>query len=163
MKAVVQRVARAQVTVVEDDGRACVSGAIGPGALVLVCVLRGDGPDQAASLARRVAEFRYFTDEAGKMNRSALELGRPLLVVSQFTLAADGRKGRRPSFDRAAPPEEARVLYEAFVAALRGLGLAVETGVFAASMQVELVNDGPVTFVLEEPVGEGSTAPSRSV
>lgn len=151
MKAVVQRVTRASVTVVAEDGTSSVSGSIGAGMLVLVCVLRGDGPAEAAALAERIAQFRFFRDEAGRMNRSALDLSLAALVVSQFTLAADGRKGRRPSFDRAAPPEEARGLYEAFVAELRRHGLRVETGVFAASMQVELVNDGPVTFVLEEP------------
>lgn len=151
MKALLQRVSRAAVTVVEDDGSTHVVGRIDAGVLVLLCVLRGDGPTQVEALAQRVAQFRFFADEEGKMNRSALDLGRAVLVVSQFTLAADGRKGRRPSFDRAAPPAEAEVLYEAFVAALRGLGLRVETGRFAASMQVELVNDGPVTFLLEEP------------
>ena len=151
MKAVVQRVGRAEVRV---DGESV--GSIGRGALVLLGVLDGDDEGDADRLAARIARFRYFPDDAGRMNRSALDLAEEkisveLLVVSQFTLAADGRKGRRPSFDRAAPPDVARVLYERFCAALRGFGLVVETGRFGALMEVELVNDGPVTFVLEEP------------
>ena len=109
MKAVVQRVARASV---EVDGRAV--GTIGAGFLVLLGVMRGDGQREARELAGRIARFRFFADEAGKMNLSALDLGRGALVVSQFTLAADGRKGRRPSFDRAAAPEVAEPLYEHF-------------------------------------------------
>lgn len=145
MKCVVQRTSRARVVV---DGE--VVGEVGRGMLVLVCALKGDTEVEARALAAKVAQFRFFPDEADKMNLSALDLGLPSLVVSQFTLAADGRAGRRPSFDAAAPPERARELVEAFVAALRGLGLAVETGRFGARMEVELVNDGPVTFVLEE-------------
>ena len=146
MKCVVQRVSRARVVV---DG--AVVGEIGPGALVLLCVMRGDGEREAGALAEKVARFRFFTDALGKMNLSALDLGRPVLVVSQFTLAADGRAGRRPSFDAAAPPDEARALCARFQTALEGLGLAVQTGRFGAHMDVESVNDGPVTFVLEEP------------
>jgi len=146
MKAVVQRVSRACVRV---DG--CVVGEIGAGTLVLLGVLRGDGPREARRLAERIARFRFFRDEQGRMNCSALELGRQVLVVSQFTLAADGRKGRRPSFDKAASPDLAEPLYEAFVAVLRELGLDTRTGRFGALMEVELVGDGPVTFVLEEP------------
>jgi D-tyrosyl-tRNA(Tyr) deacylase len=126
-------------------------GEIGAGALVLLGVLQGDGPGETQKLAERIARFRFFRDDDGRMNRSALDLGRQVLVVSQFTLAADGRKGRRPSFDKAAPPDEAEPLYEAFVAALRELGLDAETGRFGAMMEVELVGDGPVTFALEEP------------
>lgn len=144
MKCVIQRVSRAQVVVEKER-----VGAIGPGMLVLVCVMRGDGAAEARALAEKVAQFRFFTDEAGKMNRSAIDLGREVLVVSQFTLAADGHAGRRPSFDLAAPPDEARTLCDAFVAALRELGLRVQTGRFGAHMDVELVNDGPVTFALE--------------
>ncbi len=145
MKAVVQRVNRAAVHV---DGE-CV-GSTGPGMLVYLGVMVGDGPAQAAALAARIARFRFFVDERGRMGRSIEEAGGGALVVSQFTLAADGRKGRRPSFDRAAPPEEARALYERFVTALAGAGIPTETGRFGAMMQVEAVVDGPVTFVLEE-------------
>lgn len=146
MKAVVQRVTRACVRV---DGE--VVGEIGPGALVLLGVLRGDSEREAERLAERIARFRFFSDAEGKMNLSVLDVGGAALVVSQFTLAADGRKGRRPSFDRAAPPDEARALYRAFVAALEALGLPCATGRFGAAMAVELINDGPVTFSLDEP------------
>jgi D-tyrosyl-tRNA(Tyr) deacylase len=146
VRAVVQRVARAAVRV---DGETV--GEIGAGMLVLLGVLEGDGEGEAARLAERVARFRFFPDAEGRMNLSALDLGLEALVVSQFTLAADGRRGRRPSFDRAAPPEEAEPLYEAFVRRLRELGLGCATGRFRAAMEVELVNDGPVTFVLDEP------------
>jgi len=144
VKAVVQRVERAAVRV---DGEEVAR--IDAGMLVLLGVMRGDGPRQAEELAERVARFRFFRDEEGRMNLSALDVGGEALVVSQFTLAADGRKGRRPSFDRAAPPAEAEALYEHFVRRLRELGLACGTGRFGAMMSVELVNDGPVTFVLE--------------
>ncbi|MEM1451715.1 MAG: D-aminoacyl-tRNA deacylase [Planctomycetota bacterium] len=152
MKAVLQRVRRAQVRV---DGEPV--GTIGQGAVVLLGVLSGDAPDDARRLAGRIARFRYYADDEGRMNRSALDLAEAgeevaLLVVSQFTLAADGRKGRRPSFDRAAAPDVANELYELFCDALRELGVRVETGRFRAMMEVELVNDGPVTFVLEESV-----------
>ncbi len=144
MKAVLQRVTRAAVRV---DGAPV--GEIGAGVLVLLGVLKGDTAKECDELALKVAQFRFFQDEQGKMNLSALDLRRAVLVVSQFTLAADGSSGRRPSFDRAAPPAEAEPLYERFVAQLRALGLEVATGKFGAMMQVELVNDGPVTFVLE--------------
>ncbi|MCA8981985.1 MAG: D-tyrosyl-tRNA(Tyr) deacylase [Planctomycetes bacterium] len=146
MKAVVQRVSRAAVRV---DG--AVVGSCGPGALVLLGVMKGDAEGEAERLADRVARFRFFRDAEGRMNESLLDQGGEVLVVSQFTLAADGRKGRRPSFDRAAPPALAEELYEHFVGRLRSLGLRVETGVFGAMMEVELTNDGPVTFLLEEP------------
>lgn len=151
MKAVLQRVRRAEVRV---DGE--VVGAVGRGALVLLGVLDGDTEGDADRLAAKIARFRYFRDDAGRMNRSALDLVADgddvgLLVVSQFTLAADGRKGRRPSFDRAAPPEIAEPLYGRFCDALRELGLDVATGRFGAMMDVELLNDGPVTFVLDQP------------
>jgi D-tyrosyl-tRNA(Tyr) deacylase len=145
VKAVVQRVSRATVVV---DGIAIAS--IGPGFLVLLGVMRGDGEREVQRLAEKIARFRFFPDGQGKMNVSALERGLEALVVSQFTLAADGRRGRRPSFDSAAPPEEAEPLYECFVAALRGLGLSTRSGRFGARMEVALVNDGPVTFALEE-------------
>jgi D-tyrosyl-tRNA(Tyr) deacylase len=145
MRAVVQRVSSASVRV---DGE--LIGAVGRGALVLLGVLKGDGEREAVQLAEKVAGFRYFADDEGRMNLAAAEVGGALLVVSQFTLAADGRKGRRPSFDRAAEPARAQELYERFVAHLLALGLSVETGRFGAMMEVELVNEGPVTFVLDE-------------
>ena len=146
VKVVLQRVSRAQVRVEAD-----VVGEIGPGMLVLLGVMRGDGAQQVRRLAGKVAGLRCFPDEHGRMNRAAAEVGAAALVVSQFTLAADGRRGRRPSFDAAAPPGEAEALYEAFVRALAAAGLVTATGRFGARMEVELVNDGPVTFVLEEP------------
>jgi len=146
MRAVVQRVSSASVRV---DGE--VVGAVERGALVLLGVLKDDGECEATQLAEKVAGFRYFSDDEGRMNLAAGDVGGALLVVSQFTLAADGRKGRRPSFDKAAEPLRAEELYELFVAHLRGLGLIVETGRFGAMMEVGLVNDGPVTFVLDEP------------
>jgi D-tyrosyl-tRNA(Tyr) deacylase len=146
MKAIVQRVARASVRVGAEE-----VGAIGSGMLVLLGILEGDSEAEAQRFAEKIARFRFFPDEAGKMNRSALDVGGSVLVVSQFTLAADGRSGHRPSFDDAADPAIAEQLYERFVDAMRALGLDVETGRFGARMQVELVNDGPVTFALEEP------------
>jgi D-tyrosyl-tRNA(Tyr) deacylase len=162
MRGVVQRVARAEVVV---DGRTV--GRIERGFVVLLGVLAGDGPAEAARLAEKIAEFRFFPLGERSMERSALAAraaGEDLraLVVSQFTLAADGRKGRRPSFDRAARPEVAEPLYEAFVARLRALGLPTEAGVFGAHMDVALVNDGPVTFVLDElPAGARPDPPTR--
>lgn len=145
MRAVVQRVTRARVV---SEGREL--GAIGAGMLVLLGVLRGDGDAEALALARKVAGFRFFRDDADRMNRAAAEVGGAVLVVSQFTLAADGKRGRRPSFDRAAEPALAERLYELFVEEVRACGLHVATGRFGARMEVELVNDGPVTFVLDE-------------
>ncbi|MBL6757272.1 MAG: D-tyrosyl-tRNA(Tyr) deacylase [Planctomycetes bacterium] len=151
MRVVLQRTERAAVRV---EGE--VVGAIGGGVLVLLGVLQGDGPEDVDRLATKVAQFRIFSDAEGRMNRSMLDLlgaGEEVgaLVVSQFTLAADGRKGRRPSFDRAAAPEVAEPLYQRFCRALRDQGLPVETGVFGASMAIEIVNDGPATFVLDHP------------
>ncbi|MGO8971277.1 MAG: D-aminoacyl-tRNA deacylase [Myxococcaceae bacterium] len=144
MRALLQRVTEARVRV---DG--AVVGAIGKGLLVLLGVGQKDTEGEAAWLADRVAGVRLFQDEAGKMNLSLLETHRTALVVSQFTLYADTRKGRRPSFTPAAPPEEASRLYGLFCTSLGGLGVTVERGVFGASMQVALVNDGPVTVLLE--------------
>jgi D-tyrosyl-tRNA(Tyr) deacylase len=149
MCAVVQRVREARVTV-EDR----VTGAIGRGLLVFLGVERGDGPPDVAYVAAKVRDLRIFADDGGddgrvRMNRSVADVAGGVLVVSQFTLAADCRSGRRPSFDAAAPPELARPLYEAVVADLRAGGLAVETGEFQADMQVALVNDGPVTILLD--------------
>lgn len=146
MRLVIQRVSSARVTVGSEE-----VGAVGRGLLVLVGVERGDGPAQAAAAARKLAGLRLFEDEAGRMNLSTAEVGGAFLVVSQFTLAGSLERGRRPSFDGAAPPEVAEPLVEALVAALRAEGLPVATGRFRARMAVELVNDGPVTFVLEVP------------
>lgn len=146
MKAVVQRVTRASVT---SEGE--LLGRIERGVLILLGVLEGDGEEEADALARNVATFRVFPDERQRMGRSLLDVQGEALVVSQFTLAADGRKGRRPSFDRAARPERAEPLVTRFVARLQGLGVSTQTGRFGAMMAVELVNDGPVTFVLEAP------------
>jgi D-tyrosyl-tRNA(Tyr) deacylase len=144
MRALVQRVSEASVTV--EGARV---GAIGPGLLVLLGVGQGDVDADAAWLADRVAGLRIFADEAGKMNRSLLDTHRAALVVSQFTLYADTRKGRRPSFIGAAAPDEANRLYRGFCGELERLGVQVAEGVFAADMQVALVNDGPVTLPLD--------------
>jgi len=144
VRAVIQRVGRASVAV---EGR--VAGEIGAGVLVLLGVGRTDNPESAAYLAEKIANLRIFSDEAGKMNLSLLDVSGAALVVSQFTLYADTRGGRRPSYIQAAAPEEANRLYEEFVSAMRTLGVRVETGVFQAHMQVELVNDGPVTILLD--------------
>jgi D-tyrosyl-tRNA(Tyr) deacylase len=146
MKSVIQRVSRAKV---EVDG--VVAGEIGAGLLVLLGAARGDTPADADFLAEKILNLRIFPDDAGKMNRSLLDTGGSLLVVSQFTLYGDCRKGRRPSFDQAAPPEEARTLYEYFLSAVRRLCPRVETGVFQAHMEVSLKNDGPVTLIVESP------------
>ena len=144
MRAVVQRVTRASVTV---EGETV--GAIERGLMVLLGVATGDTQRDAAYLADKTAALRIFEDDAGKMNRAVGDIGGRLLVVSQFTLLGDCRKGRRPGFSAAAPPELADQLYREYVAALKSQGLAVATGVFQADMQVELVNDGPVTFLLD--------------
>jgi D-aminoacyl-tRNA deacylase len=140
VRAVVQRVAHA---------RATPGGQIGPGLCVLLGVAEGDDAATAERLAGKVARLRVFADDEGKFDRSLLDTGGDALVVSQFTLIADTRKGNRPSFTGAAAPEAAEALYLRFASALRDLGVPVETGVFGAHMQVELVNDGPVTIVLE--------------
>jgi D-tyrosyl-tRNA(Tyr) deacylase len=144
MRAVLQRVTRAAVVV---EGEAV--GAIGPGLLVLLGVARDDGSDQARRLADKTAGLRIFADSEGQFNRSLLESGGEALVVSQFTLLADTRRGRRPSFIDAAQPEDAAPLVDAYVEALRALGLRVATGRFGAMMRVDLENDGPVTLVLD--------------
>src|SRR5262249_18571174 len=144
MRAVVQRVIRASVAV-----NGATVGEIGPGLMVLLGVTRPDTPRVASFLADKILNLRIFSDEAGKMNRSLVDTGGALLVVSQFTLYGDTRKGRRPSFDQAAPAEQARALYEEFVAAVRRNGVRVETGTFQAQMAVSLVNDGPVTLIVE--------------
>jgi len=144
MRAVIQRVSQASVTV---DG--ALVGAVERGLLVLLGVGLGDGPRESALLAEKIANLRIFADHEGRFNRSVQEAGGGVLVVSQFTLYADTRRGRRPSFAGAAPPELAAPLVEDFVAALRAQGLAVATGVFGAQMQVSLINDGPVTITLD--------------
>lgn len=144
MKAVIQRVSKARVDV---EGKTV--GRIGRGILVLLGVEKGDGERDADRLADKIVNLRIFEDEAGKMNLALRDVGGAILAVSQFTLAGNCAKGRRPSFDGAAPPVEANRLYEYFVAGARALGVPVETGVFQAMMEVSLVNDGPVTFILE--------------
>jgi D-tyrosyl-tRNA(Tyr) deacylase len=144
MRAVVQRVSRAQVTV---DGE--ITGEIGPGLLVLVGVGRDDTETDAVYLAEKIAGLRVFEDQAGKMNLGVHEIGGSVLAVSQFTLYGDVRRGKRPSFDAAAAPETARALYEFFVERIRTEGLRCETGRFQATMKVELVNEGPVTILLD--------------
>ena len=143
MQALIQRVSEARVTV---DGR--VTGAIGPGLLVLLCAERGDDESVADRLLAKLLKLRIFSDAAGKMNLSVQDVGGGLLIVSQFTLAADTAGGNRPSFTNAAPPELGRHLYEHFVAQARAAHPEVATGEFAADMQVALVNDGPVTIPL---------------
>lgn len=144
MRAVVQRVSRARVTVKE-----WTCGEIGHGLLVLLGVGKGDSEADATYLAEKIAGLRVFEDEDGKMNRGVKDVAGSVLAVSQFTLYGDVRKGKRPSFDGAAPPEEARRLYEFFVDRMREAGLRCETGRFQEMMQVELVNEGPVTILLD--------------
>jgi len=144
MRAVVQRVSRAAVRV---EGRTV--GEVGRGLLVLLGVASGDGDDAARFMADKLAALRIFEDADGKMNRSVADAGGGLLVVSQFTLLGDARKGNRPGFSAAAPPEAANALYERVCALLREKGLPVAQGVFRAQMEVELVNDGPVTILLD--------------
>ena len=144
MKAVIQRVRRASVTV-----EGTVRGTIDGGLLVLLGVAKGDNERAADYLADKITGLRIFPDAGGKMNLSLMEAGGAMLVVSQFTLYGDCRKGRRPSFDGAAPPEEARRLYEHFVERIRAASVRVETGVFQAHMDVDLLNDGPVTLIVE--------------
>jgi D-tyrosyl-tRNA(Tyr) deacylase len=144
MKLLLQRVSEARVTVGTE-----VVGEIGPGLLVLFCAEAGDVAAQAEAFARKVAKLRIFADEAGKMNRSVRQAGGAVLVVSQFTLCADTRRGNRPGFSGAAPPERAQALCELFAATLAAEGLAVSTGRFGAEMAVRLTNDGPVTIWLD--------------
>ena len=144
MRAVVQRVSHAKVTVDNE-----VTGSIEGGLLVFLGVSKEDSQAQADYLAVKIAGLRIFEDEEGKMNRAVSEAGGAVLVVSQFTLYGDVRRGKRPSFDEAAPPKQAEELYQYFVQALRRKGLRCETGRFQAMMQVDLVNDGPVTILLD--------------
>lgn len=148
MKMVIQRVSRAEVRV---DGE--VVGRVGAGLAVLVGLERGDGVQQLERAARRLATLRVFSDEEGRMNRGLDEIGGSVLAVSQFTLAGSIRKGRRPSFDHALPGDAAEPLFERFLELVRAEGVTVETGVFGALMDVELVNDGPVTLIWEDAPG----------
>jgi D-tyrosyl-tRNA(Tyr) deacylase len=149
VRAVVQRVARARVTVGGET-----VGDIGPGLAVLVGTARGDGPADARALAAKLAGLRLFADTEGRMNLSVLEIGGEVLVVSQFTLLADLSRGRRPSFTGAGAPDEAEPLVDTVVSELRRLGLSCATGRFGAHMEVDLVNDGPVTLVVEVTAGK---------
>jgi D-tyrosyl-tRNA(Tyr) deacylase len=144
MRAVVQRVSRARVVIEGAE-----YSRIGAGALVLLGVEKDDSVDDARALARRIVELRIFEDDAGKMNRAVGDIGGSVLAVSQFTLLGDSRKGRRPSFDHAAQATVARELYQCFVNEIDALGVPVATGVFQAMMDVELINQGPVTFILD--------------
>lgn len=148
MRAVVQRVSRAKVTI-----NGWTAGEIGMGLLVLLGVGQADTEGDATYLAEKIAALRIFDDGDGKMNRSVLDVGGSVLAVSQFTLYGDVRRGKRPSFDAAAPPEPARRLYELFVERIRAAGLRCETGRFQEMMQVELVNEGPVTILLDSGKG----------
>ncbi len=144
MKAVIQRVTSASVTI---GGQ--IAGQIGRGILILLGVEKNDSEAQACWLVEKIVDLRIFSDKDGKMNLSVKDIGGSLLVVSQFTLAGNCSKGKRPSFDTAAPAEDGKRLYDCFVAAAKCCGVPVETGVFQADMQVALTNDGPVTFILE--------------
>ena len=144
MRALLQRVTEASVRVDGD-----VIGQCGPGLLILVCAMQGDTRAEAERLAAKIAKLRIFTDEAGKMNLNVTQAGNAALVISQFTLAADTKRGNRPGFSYAARPAEGEALYLAFAEALRSNGLGVETGRFGADMKVSLINDGPVTIWLD--------------
>ena len=149
MRAVIQRVKHARVTV---DGE--ITGEIGMGLLVLLGIAKTDDEKHADYLADKIVGLRIFADEAGKMNRNVIEVSGELLIVSQFTLYGDCRKGRRPSFDLAAPPPQAKALYDYFIEAARRASVPVHTGMFQAMMQVQLVNDGPVTIIIESAAKE---------
>jgi D-tyrosyl-tRNA(Tyr) deacylase len=151
MKAVIQRVTSASVVV---DGK--MIGRIGGGLVVLLGVARGDDESDSRYLIEKIGTLRIFSDELGKMNRSLVDLGGSVLLVSQFTLLGRTSNGRRPSFDAAAPPDVARRLYEQMATDLRAQGITVETGVFGAHMEVHLVNDGPVTFMLDSRQSPGA-------
>ncbi len=144
MRVLIQRVREASVAVAGK-----VIGETGPGLLILVCAMQGDTAADADKMARKVAALRIFSDDAGRMNLSLRDTGGGALVVSQFTLAADTRRGNRPGFSSAAAPDEGRALYERFAAALAGQGIATQTGEFGADMAVSLVNDGPVTIWID--------------
>ena len=144
MRCLIQRTSGAGVEIADR-----IAGEIGKGLVILVCAMRNDAEANAVQLAKKVANLRIFADDAGKMNRSLIDIGGQALVVSQFTLAADTSRGNRPGFSAAADPERGNKLYEQFCAELRGYGIPVETGEFGADMKVNLTNDGPVTIWLE--------------
>ena len=144
MRALIQRVTQASVTV---DGK--VIGEIGKGMLILICAMQGDDAAKSAQLAAKISKLRIFTDEAGKMNRSLVDVGGEALIVSQFTLAADTSRGNRPGFSAAASPDEGRALYEQFTRDMQALGITTANGQFGADMAVSLINDGPVTIWLD--------------
>jgi len=146
VRAVVQRVSHASVSV-----DSATVGKIGPGLLVLLAAAHGDGPEQVRWMADKIVGLRIFADDQGKMNVSLAQARGEMLVVSQFTLSGDCRKGKRPSFTGAAPPDEANSLYRDFIEAVRGQGIPVAEGVFGAMMEVSLVNDGPVTLIVDSP------------
>jgi D-tyrosyl-tRNA(Tyr) deacylase len=151
MRLVIQRVSQASVTVFDDEHpQGFKKGRINRGLVILLGLKIEDKIESAIRLAKKLSELRIFEDNFGKMNKSILDIGGEFLVISQFTLYGDTRKGRRPSFTGAMPPEEARKMYERFVEMLINSGLKVETGSFGAKMEVEIINDGPVTFVLED-------------
>ncbi len=151
MKLVLQRVKRASVTVFNEEHQDGIkTGEIDRGLAILVGLRAGDVMDSASKLAKKLLELRIFEDEAGKMNRSVADIDGELLIVSQFTLYGDTRKGRRPSFTGTMPPGEAEPMYQRFVKLLEGSGLKVATGIFGARMEMEIINDGPVTFILED-------------
>ena len=145
MKAVVQRVLQASVVVDQQ-----VVGTITEGVLIYLCVMKGDNEAQASYLADKIAGFRMFSDSNHRMNLSLLDIGGEALVISQFTLAADGKKGKRPGFDKAAAPDHSLPIYERFIQLLQRKGIKTQSGVFGAYMQVYSLNNGPVTFVLEK-------------
>ena len=146
MRALLQRVTEASVRKTENDE---LVGKIGPGLLVFFCAMEGDGQYEGELLAHKISRMRIFEDDAGKMNLSVIDTAGAILVVSQFTLAADSRRGNRPSFSAAANIKTAEILYEAFVSSLRSIGMPVETGQFRSQMQIASVNDGPVTVWID--------------
>ena len=158
MKAVIQRVTKASVDV---EGKTV--GRIGEGLVVLLGVAKGDSESDSRYVAEKIRTLRIFSDEQGKMNRSLIDIGGSVLLVSQFTLLGRTSNGRRPSFDEAASPDEAQRLYERMASHFRAQGISVQTGVFAAHMMVEILNDGPVTFVLDSRQGSGTVTPSHPV
>ncbi len=146
MRSVVQRVSKASVSV---DGR--IVGRIGPGVLVLVAAAKGDGLEQVKWMASKLPGLRIFQDQEGKMNLSLEDVAGEMLIVSQFTLYGDCKKGKRPSYSTAANPQDAEALYNKFIELIKEKGIAVQTGIFGAMMEVELINDGPVTLILDSP------------
>ncbi len=155
MKLVLQRVKRGSVTIYDDDHpRGYIKGEIAHGMVVFAGFRPGDNVEIASKLAKKLVELRIFEDSDGKMNQSVTEAGGEILVVSQFTLYGDTRKGRRPSFTGSMPPGDANTLYEKFVSMLESSGIKIATGVFGAKMEVEIINDGPVTFILEDDSAE---------